>query len=218
MNTFLSELDSADSQSDNSKLIIGLTGGIGSGKTVATDWFAGQGIAVIDADVIAHQIVKKGSPTLQKICEQFGDWVLNENGELNRSALRQYVFEHPNALIDLESITHPAIRQQILIELQQADSPYIILSAPLLLEGNEAGLAGLCQHIVVIDALEETQISRASLRDGQTMENIKSVMENQLPRSERCAKADDIVENNGTLDDLYAQLQPLHQKFLDMLG
>ncbi len=194
MNTFLSELDSDNSQPnnfqpDNSKLIIGLTGGIGSGKTVATDWFAKQGITVIDADVIAHQIVKKGSPTLHKIYEQFGDWVLNKDGELNRSALRQYVFEHPNALMDLESITHPAIRQQIIMELQQADSPYVILSAPLLLESNETGLARLCQHIVVIDVLEETQISRASLRDGQTIDNIKAVMENQLPRSERCAKA-----------------------------
>lgn len=195
-------------------LIIGLTGGIGSGKTQVSDWFIKQGIDVIDADIIAHQVVKAGSPTLVKIVEKFGDWVLDSAGELNRRAMREFVFGRTQALMDLEQITHPAIRQAAKNALMDAKSPYVILVAPLLLEGSEAGLASLCDRILVVDSTEELQLQRASHRDGQSREKIQHIMANQLSRHERMVKANDVVSNNGTLDSLYAQLEPLHKQYL----
>lgn len=193
--------------------VVGLTGGIGSGKSQASDWFAKQGIDIIDADILAREVVAKGSHTLKKIADKFGDWVLDEQGELNRKALRDYVFTRPDALIDLEQITHPAIRELAKERLAQSTSSYVILVAPLLLEGLEAGLANLCDRILVIDATEETQIQRASLRDGQTIEKIRHIMANQFSREERLAKAHDIVDNNGTIAELYAQIATLHENY-----
>ncbi|WP_434352897.1 dephospho-CoA kinase [Psychrobacter sp. HD31] len=207
-------------QNQTKKLIIGLTGGIGSGKTAATDWFAQQGIKIVDADVIAHQIVAKGSPTLQKIAAAFGKQVLTESGELNRQAMRELVFNSKHAaknLAELEAITHPAIREQAKTELQQAGSAYVIMSAPLLLESQEAGLASLCNRVVVIDVPEKLQIERASKRDGLTEEKIKAVMAKQLSRKARLAQADDVVVNDGTLEDLYARLKPLHEQYLQIV-
>lgn len=197
-------------------LVVGLTGGIGSGKTQASNWFAEQGIDIVDADILAREVVAKGSCTLQKIVDKFGDWVIDENGELNRQKLREYVFSRPDALIALEQITHPAIRELAKERLQQSTSEYTILVAPLLLEGFEAGLANLCNRILVIDSSEQTQIERASLRDGQSIEKIQHIMANQLSRQERLAKANDIIENNGTIQELYEKTAILHQKYLKM--
>lgn len=197
-------------------LVVGLTGGIGSGKTQASNWFAEQGIDVVDADILAREVVAKDSCTLQKIVDKFGDWVIDENGELNRQKLREYVFSRPDALIALEQITHPAIRELAKERLQQSNSEYTILVAPLLLEGFEAGLANLCNRILVIDSSEQTQIERASLRDGQSIEKIQHIMANQLSRQERLAKANDIIENNGTIQELYEKTAILHQKYLKM--
>lgn len=194
--------------------IVGLTGGIGSGKSQASDWFAKQGITVVDADIIAHQVVQAGSPTLSKIVAKFGDWVLDPAGGLNRRAMREFVFGRAQALMDLEQITHPAIRQVAKEQLSQAQSAYAILVAPLLLEGSEAGLVNLCDRILVIDSTEELQLQRASSRDGQSRERIARIMENQLPRHERMVKAHDVVSNNGSLAELYIQLEPLHQQYL----
>lgn len=198
------------------KLIIGLTGGIGSGKTLASDWFIEQGIFVVDADVIAHEVVGKGSPILMQIQQKFGDWVLNEQQQLDRQAMRDYVFKNANALRTLESIVHPAIREQAKQQLANAQSDYVILSAPLLLEANEAGLVSLCQRVLVIDAPEALQLDRASSRDGQSVEKIKAVMQNQLPRSQRLARADDVALNDGSKAHLYQQLQLLHHQYLQM--
>lgn len=199
--------------------VVGLTGGIGSGKTQASDWFAKQGITIIDADVIAREVVQAGSPTLQKIVDKFGDWVLddsNNGGEMNRRAMREYVFGRPQALMDLEQITHPAIRETAKERLENAKSAYVIIVAPLLLEGSEAGLVNLCNRILVIDTSEALQLARASQRDGQTKERIEHIMANQLSRQERLSKADDVVENVGSLEDLYQQLKPLHEQYLKM--
>lgn len=199
--------------------VVGLTGGIGSGKTQASDWFAKQGITIIDADVIAREVVQAGSPTLQKIVDKFGDWVLddsNNGGEMNRRAMREYVFGRPQALMDLEQITHPAIRETAKEYLENAKSAYVIIVAPLLLEGSEAGLVNLCNRILVIDTSEALQLARASQRDGQTKERIEHIMANQLSRQERLSKADDVVENVGSLEDLYQQLKPLHEQYLKM--
>lgn len=197
-------------------LVIGLTGGIGSGKSQVSDWFANQGIDIIDADILAREVVAKDSETLKKIINKFGEWVLNEKGELNRQKLREYVFTRADALMDLEQITHPAIRELAKERLAQSKSTYVILVAPLLLEGLEAGLANLCSRILVIDTNEKMQIQRASMRDGQTIEHIRHIMLNQFSRTERLAKAHDVINNNGTLEELYAQTAILHEAYLKM--
>ena len=136
------------------RFILGITGGIGSGKSAATQWFESQGIRVIDADVVAREIVEPGQPALQKIQQLFGDWVLLEDGHLDRRALREYIFQFPEARHCLEQITHPAIRQSIIQQLQQAESPYVILVSPLLFETSQHELV---QHTLLIDADEQTQ-------------------------------------------------------------
>lgn len=203
-------------QKKSKTLVIGLTGGIGSGKSAASDWFAEQGIDIIDADVIAHQVVAKGSSTLRKIQKKFGNWVLNSNGEMDRAAVRTHVFTHPEALIELEAITHPAIRETAKLQLAASTSPYVVLSAPLLIEAAEAGLANLCQRILVMDAAVDTQLARASQRDEQSVQKIKAIMVNQLSREERNQHADDVVLNDGNLADLYLKLEPLHQSYLTL--
>lgn len=202
--------------SKSKRLVVGLTGGIGSGKSAASDWFAEQGIDIIDADVIAHTVVAKGSPTLRKIQKKLGDWVVDAEGHMDRAAVRTHVFANPAALIKLEEITHPAIREAAKSQLKASTSPYVILSAPLLIEAAEAGLANLCQRILVIDVSEDTQLARASLRDEQSMIKIKAIMANQLDREERNRHADDIVVNNADLAALYQQLEPLHQNYLTL--
>lgn len=203
-----------NTKSNNKKLVVGLTGGIGSGKSATSRWFAEQGIDIIDADVIAHEIVAKGSNTLRKIQKKFGDWAIKDDGEMDRAAVRAHVFTNPQALIELESITHPAIREAAKRQLAASTSVYTILSAPLLIEAAEAGLANLCQRILVVDASEDTQLARASLRDDQSTARIKAIMANQLHRLERNRHADDVVENNGDLSALHLQLVPLHERYL----
>ena len=203
-------------QAKSKALVVGLTGGIGSGKSAASDWFAQQGIDIIDADVIAHQVVAKGSTTLRKIKRKFGDWVLKADGEMDRAAVRTHVFTYPEALIDLEAITHPAIREAAKLQLAASTSPYVVLSAPLLIEGAEAGLANLCHRILVMDATEDTQLARASQRDEQSVQKIKAIMVNQLSREERNRHADDVVLNESDLEALYVQLEPLHQDYLTL--
>tara|TARA_R100000935_G_scaffold913_1_gene3093 strand:+ start:4287 stop:4979 length:693 start_codon:yes stop_codon:yes gene_type:complete len=197
-------------------LVVGLTGGIGSGKSAASDWFAQQGIDIIDADVIAHEVVVKGSSTLRKIQRKFGDWVLNADGDMDRAAVRTHVFTYPDALIELEAITHPAIREAAKLQLAESTSPYVVLSAPLLIEAAEAGLANLCQRILVMDAKENTQLVRASQRDALSVQKIKAIMVNQLSREERNRHADDVVLNESDLAALYLQLEPLHQDYLKL--
>ncbi len=201
---------------DKTKLVIGLTGGIGSGKSAATNWFAKQGIDIIDADVIAHEVVAKGSPTLRKIQKKFGGWAINAEGQMDRAAVRAHVFANPEALIELETITHPAIREAAKAQLNASASAYAVLSAPLLIEAAEAGLANLCQRILVIDATEDTQLARASRRDGQSVAKIKAIMVNQLDRAERTRHADDVVINDADLETLYQHLEPLHQDYLTL--
>ncbi|WP_111858945.1 dephospho-CoA kinase [Acinetobacter sp. CFCC 10889] len=195
------------------KFILGLTGGIGSGKTAATQWFETQGIQVIDADIVAREIVAKGQPALKQIQDTFGDWVILENGELDRRALREHIFQDPTARHTLEAITHPAIRLSIIQQLQAASSPYVILVSPLLFETNQHQLT---QHTLLIDASEDLQIFRASQRDEQNIEQIKNIIAAQMPRLEKQKLANDIVLNDGQLDHLYDHLKPLHEKYLKM--
>ena len=194
-------------------LTLGLTGGIGSGKSAASQWFETQGINVVDADIAAREIVEKGQPALAQIQSAFGDWVLLESGELNRKALREHIFQHPFARQQLEEITHPAIRQSIIVQLEQANSPYVILVSPLLFETNQHLLT---QRTLLIDASIELQIQRASQRDGQSVEQIENIIQAQMPRDRKLDLADDIAVNDGHLEHLYTQLQKLHLHYLEL--
>ena len=194
-------------------LIVGLTGGIGSGKSAASQWFETQGINVVDADIVAREIVEKGQPALAQIQSAFGDWVILESGELNRKALREHIFQHPSARQQLEDITHPAIRQSIIVQLEQANSPYVILVSPLLFETNQHLLT---QRTLLIDASIELQIQRASQRDGQSVAQIENIIQAQMPRDRKLDLADDIAINDGHLEHLYTQLQKLHLHYLEL--
>lgn len=191
--------------------ILGITGGIGSGKSAATQWFESQGISVVDADIVAREVVEPGQPTLQAIQQAFGDWVLLEDGNLDRRALREHIFQFPEARQTLEKITHPAIRQSIIQQLQQAESPYVILVSPLLFETNQHQLT---HHTLLVDADEQTQLQRASQRDGQSEEQIRKIIAAQMPRAQKQQLANDIVVNDGLLEHLHQQLKPLHLSYL----
>ena len=193
------------------RLIVGLTGGIGSGKSAASAWFERQGICVVDADIVAREVVAIGSPVLQQLVKSFGDWVLLDNGELDRRALREYVFKDDAARQTLNGITPPAIRQSILQQLQDASSPYVILVSPLLFESKQHELTS---RNLLIDASVNLQIQRASQRDGQSLTQIENIIAAQMSREQKQALADDVVLNDAELEDLYQQLRPLHLKYL----
>lgn len=193
--------------------IIGLTGGIGSGKTAASDWFATQGIAVVDADVVAREVVAPCQPALDEIVKLFGEWALLADGTLNRAAIRQHVFEHPEDRKKLEQVTHPRIQAAMAQQLQAATSEYVVLVSPLLLESGKGGLAAFCQRVLVVDVPEAVQRARAGERDGQTPESIDQIMAVQIARADRVALADDVVLNDGNLPHLYQQLQILHERY-----
>ena len=194
--------------------IVGLTGGIGSGKTAASDYLAlSYDIEVVDADIVAREIVMQGQPALQAIADHFGHHILLEDGSLNRAALRQIVFANSQQRKILESITHPAIRATIQHKLSISTSPYTLLVSPLLFESGQYQFA---HRNLVIDVSEELQWQRASTRDNVSAEQIKQIMAAQLCREERLKRADDIVINNGDLAYLHLQLDELHQKYLQL--
>lgn len=193
-------------------LIVGLTGGIGSGKTAASTWFEQQGITVVDADIVAREVVQIGQPALQEIKASFGDWVLHSDGSLNRQALRKYIFENIEAKQTLEQITHPRIRTFIIQQLECTTSQYAILVSPLLFETDQHLLT---QRTLLIDTSIELQKERAMKRDLQSQEQIEKIIKTQMPRSQKLALADNIVINSSTLNDLYQQLFKLHQQYLE---
>lgn len=196
-----------------SSLVIGLTGGIGSGKTMATDYLQRSGITIVDADLAARVVVEPGEPALQEITEAFGADMLQADGTLNRAALRQIVFADPAQRKRLEAITHPRIAQEILRQLTVSASPYTVLVSPLLFESSQHRFA---QRTLLIDAPESAQKQRAATRDKVSEEQIASIMAAQMSREERRKRADDIVMNDGDLTSLHAQLEKLHQDYLKM--
>ena len=195
--------------------VVGLTGGIGSGKTAASDYLASKGITVVDADLAARIIVQPGQPALASIAERFGADKLNADGTLNRAALRTVVFADKQALKDLEAITHPAIRDELVRQLQAAQSPYVLLVSPLLLETNQHELV---DRILLIDVPEDVQVTRTAQRDQVAASQVKAIMDAQMPRQQRRDKADDIVVNDSTLDALHEALDRLHETYLASAG
>lgn len=194
--------------------IIGLTGGIGSGKTAASDYLAlSYHIEVVDADIVAREVVMQGQPALLAIKQHFGQGVILANGQLNRAALREIVFNNPQEREALESITHPAIRELIQHKLAASLSVYTLLVSPLLFESGQSRFA---QRNLVIDCDNSQQQQRASQRDNVTPQQIQQIMAVQLSREERLQRADDVVVNTGNLADLYQQLDHLHHRYLQL--
>ncbi|MBQ0754922.1 MAG: dephospho-CoA kinase [Gammaproteobacteria bacterium] len=194
-------------------LVIGLTGGIGSGKTAASDYFSSLGITVVDADLASRTVVQPGQPALDQIAKRFGDHMINADLSLNRAALRELVFSDKQALKALEAITHPAIRTELLNQLQQSQSPYTILVSPLLLETNQHQLT---DRVLLIDAEEKVQIDRTVQRDKVPSQQVEAIMAAQMPRHTKQSKADDIALNNGDLAALHGKLNALHQTYLKL--
>ncbi|WOI38492.1 dephospho-CoA kinase [Alteromonas sp. CI.11.F.A3] len=194
----------------NDKIVVGLTGGIGSGKSAATSQFAALGIDIIDADEVARDVVIPGSEGLVKITEHFGSDILLEDGTLNRAALRERVFNSSEEKQWLNQLLHPLIRKTMLQQIADATSHYCILSVPLLVEGN---LTELCDRVIVVDCPESMQLERAMQRDGSTKQIIESIMASQATRKERLAAADDVIDNSKTLDFLNEQVLTLHSKY-----
>jgi dephospho-CoA kinase len=198
-----------------SEFIVGLTGGIGSGKTAVSDRFGKLGVVIIDADIASRTIVQPGQAGLEQIVSLFGSGILLGNGELDRRQLRELVFSNAKHRLALEDITHPLIRTEIVSGLSSASSPYAILVSPLLMETQQHQL---CQRILLVDVSEEVQLSRASQRDGVSPEQIQAIMAAQTSRDERRSKADDIIVNDRGLEDLDQQIAALHKHYLHMAG
>jgi len=191
--------------------VLGITGGIGSGKSAVTSRFEQLGITVVDADIAARTVVAAGRPALNAIAQRFGASILLPNGELNRPALRKIVFAEPSQRQWLESLTHPLIREEILHGLRSATSPYVILVSPLLIE---SGQFHLVQRILVVDVPEAIQLERTCQRDQNSEAQVKAIMAAQLDRQARLAKADDIIDNHLGFEHLDAEVQRLHASYL----
>ena len=195
-------------------MIIGLTGGIGSGKTAVSETFEKLGITVVDADLASRVVVEKGKPCLEEIAKHFGDDILNENDELNRAKLREIIFNSDSEKLWLESLLHPAIAEQIKDELNASKSPYTILVSPLLLETNQRDF---CDKVLVVDVPIELQMERTIKRDGVSEDQVKSIIKSQINRDERLQLADEIIINEGSIEDLEMIVRELHKKLISEL-
>lgn len=192
-------------------MIIGLTGGIGSGKSEVSRRFEALGITVADADIAARVVVEPGQPALQSISEQFGSNILTGDGSLNRALLRQKIFSQADDKAWLEALLHPLIAAEIQRQLNCATGPYRILSSPLLLETEQ--WRGV-DRILVVDVDEETQVRRSCSRDSNSEAQIRAIMAAQITRDERLKRTDDIIDNNGPITALQQQIDRLHQQYL----
>jgi len=188
--------------------VVGLTGGIGSGKSAATAYFEKLGIDIVDADEVARDVVAPGSEGLKEIVNRFGNSILLEDGNLNRAALREKVFSDINEKNWLNNLLHPLIRSRMQHLIGESTSPYCILSVPLLVENK---LTEMCNYVVVVDCPETMQLERALKRDGSTEETIRNIMASQATRNERIEAADTVLDNSTTLSALEDQVSKLHE-------
>ncbi|BBJ23697.1 dephospho-CoA kinase [Candidatus Nitrotoga sp. AM1P] len=197
---------------------VGLTGGIGSGKSTVASLFEECGVLIIDSDVISHQMTQSGGIAIAAIRTAFGDNYIDANGALNRVLMRQLIFSDPAAKLKLEAILHPLIRAQILAQVDDANinstlaSPYLLLVIPLLFE--TLNYRELVQRTLVVDCAETTQIARIMQRSGLNEKTVLTIMASQITRAERLRLADDIIQNDGNLEILRQQITKLHQHYL----
>lgn len=192
---------------------IGLTGGVASGKTSVSDRFAELGIEVIDADVIARDLLKPDTGCYQQVVNEFGKQVLLDSSEINRSWLREHIFSDPEAKTALEAIIHPAVRQALLAGSENVASPYCVMSVPLLIE---AEMQSLVDRIVVVDVPPELQLERLIQRDRIAPKHAQAMLDAQASREQRLAFADDVIDNSQSLDELDQQIEKLHQHYLKL--
>jgi len=197
------------------RYVVGITGGIGSGKSAVTDYLETKGIKVVDADKVARVVVEPGTSGLAAIAEHFGSDILLPDGSLDRAALRRVVFDNADERKVLEGITHPRIREEIARQLAEATSPYVVLASPLLLESGQNSFAN---YVVVVDVPESVQLSRTMARDDNSEQLVKSIMAAQLDRETRLSRADTSISNDGSLDELYTRVDDLHDDLLARAG
>ena len=192
--------------------VVAITGGIGSGKTTIANQFAALGIEVVDADLIAREVVAPGTPALAAIVNHFGPEILTEQGLLDRRVLRERIFSDPAAKFWLNALLHPIIRSEMLRQCAAVSSPYCLLVVPLLVENR---LTELADRVLVIDVDEATQIERTCHRDGVSREQAQAILASQASRSERLAMADDVLDNqSGTTETIRARILALHETYL----
>jgi dephospho-CoA kinase len=193
---------------------VGLTGGIGSGKSIVAALFAKCGVTIIDSDAISHSLTQPGGAAIAAIRTAFGDSYIDASGALDRARMRQLVFSDVSAKQHLEAILHPMIREQMRTQAEAAadNSPYFMLVIPLLFE--TANYHELVQRTLVVDCAEATQIARAMERSGLTEQDVRAIMAGQIARAERLRRADDIIQNDAGLETLQMQVAHLHERYI----
>ncbi|MNZ36478.1 Dephospho-CoA kinase [compost metagenome] len=196
--------------------ILGLTGGIGSGKSAAANHFASLGVHLVDADQAARWVVEPGRPALQRIVDRFGEQILQESGQLDRAALRTQIFQTPAERQWLEQLLHPLIREEIRNVLDEARSPYAILVSPLLVES--AAQRQMSQRVLVVDVPEQVQIERTVQRDRVPEEQVRAILQAQASREERLRHAHDVLVNDRDLAWLQREVERLHEFYLTLEG
>ncbi|WP_419205226.1 dephospho-CoA kinase [Photobacterium leiognathi] len=195
-------------------LVIGLTGGIGSGKTTVANLFADTyGIDIIDADIVAREVVEPNTFGLNAIIEKCGKEILLEDGTLNRAKLRDAIFSQPKLKTWLNNLLHPLIREKMQQDINQSQSPYCLLVVPLMVENN---LQTMTHRLLVVDVDEQVQIERTQQRDNVSVEQIKNILASQASREQRLDAADDVITNNGDNKALVSQVEQLHLQYLKM--
>lgn len=194
-------------------LVIGLTGGIGSGKSTVAQLFSQKGITVIDTDQLAREVTQIGTKALEKIRDQFGPKVINSDGTLDRNALRKIIFVNENARTWLENLLHPLIRIEMQKLIQNATSPYCIVVIPLLFETEPNPLI---DRVLVVDTTEVEQMKRTQTRDNMTEEEVNSIIGSQITRAKRLSLAHDVILNTGTIQDLLPEIDRMHQYYLQL--
>lgn len=190
---------------------IGLTGGIGCGKTAATDIFAELGAGIVDTDVISRELTAAGGAAMPKIAEAFGSEFVQPDGSLDRARMRRLVFADPAAKAKLEAILHPLIRDESRRRIGESAAPYVLLVVPLLLE--TGSYRDLLDRVLVIDCDEALQVERVIARSGLTRGEVRSIMQAQIGRAERLARADDVLTNDADINQLRHEVTRLHQKY-----
>lgn len=197
--------------------VIGLTGGIGSGKSTVARLFGDLGVHWVDADDVAREVVEPGTPALARIAEHFGEGILTPEGALNRAQLRGIVFQEPEERVWLEELLHPIIREELIRQLnpENYQLPYVLLVSPLLLETDQHELV---DRIVVIDVPRDVQVERTMARDTNSREQVERIIAAQMSREDRLARADEVIDNDRPLDDVTRQVRELHERLLVDFG
>lgn len=195
------------------KYVVGLTGGIGSGKTTVANLFADQGISLVDADIVARQVVEPNTKGYTAIVEHYGQRILNHDGTINRAQLRSNIFNDESQRQWVNQLLHPLIREEMLKQVGKATSPYVIMVIPLLFEN---GLDSLVNRTLMVDISPELQVQRTIKRDNVPADQVSNIIAAQMSRDEKLSKTDDVIENQGAVSELKTQVQLFHSKYLNL--